>query len=53
MSLELSEAELRDLATCEDCSGTRAVPNVLGDYELCTTCTVLPRDPLGPPEAVL
>jgi hypothetical protein len=41
----LSDAELSALATCIDCNGSRAVPDIFGDYVLCHACTVLPREP--------
>lgn len=33
------------LATCQECSGTRVVPAIFGNYVLCDACTVLPREP--------
>lgn len=41
----LGEADLFALATCLECSGTRMVPHIFGDYVLCDACTVLPREP--------
>lgn len=41
----LSEADLSALSTCQECSGTRCVPDIFGDYALCEACTVLPREP--------
>lgn len=41
----LSAGDLLALATCVECSGTRVVPDVFGDYVLCDACSVLPREP--------
>jgi hypothetical protein len=41
----LTDEDLAALATCEDCHGTQVVPDIFGNYVLCETCLVLPRDP--------
>lgn len=45
MSDHLTEEDLDALRTCDECHGTRSVPDIFGDYVLCESCTVLPRDP--------
>jgi hypothetical protein len=47
MRVDLTEEDLRDLATCDVCLGTRNVPDIFGDYDLCDACAVLPRDAQG------
>jgi hypothetical protein len=44
----LTQDDLRLLATCPDCFGTRAVVNVFGEPDLCSYCTTLPPDPFLP-----
>lgn len=41
----LDQADLRALTTCLECSGSRVVPDIFGDYVLCHACTLLPREP--------
>lgn len=45
MSSHLSMDDLRHLATCCECSGSRILPDIFGEYVLCDACAVLPRDP--------
>ena len=45
MTDHLSDVDLVMLATCADCDGTRVMPNIFGDYDLCGMCMTLPRDP--------
>jgi len=42
VDIDLDE-ELRLLATCPDCSGTRQVIDNYGEPELCRFCTAVPR----------
>lgn len=30
--------------TCDDCNGSRAVPDIFGDYEACPACVIDPGD---------
>jgi hypothetical protein len=41
----LSDTDLAALATCTECSRSRAAPDIFGDYVLFHACTVLPREP--------
>jgi hypothetical protein len=39
----MDEEELKLLATCLDCGGTKATVNIYGEPDLCRTCTPVPR----------
>lgn len=44
---QLTEDDLRALATCANCNGVKEIPDIFGDLVLCCDCTVTPGDPFA------